>query len=87
MLNLNRMTARGRLLTITMVAWVALAMSPWVPAAQAATTTPCSDDEVTVMVQGYPTTCSPAGGTGYQTLINAALRHRLDVPGAEPEPA
>lgn len=73
MLNLNRMTARGRLLTITMVAWVALAMSPWVPAAQAATTTPCSDDEVTVMVQGYPTTCSPAGGTGYQTLINAGF--------------
>lgn len=73
MLNLNRMAARGRLLTIAVVAWVALAMSPWVPAAQAATTTPCSDDEVTVMVQGYPLACSPAGGTGYQTLLNAGF--------------
>ena len=73
MLNLNRISSPGRLLIIAVVTWVALTVSPWVPAAQAATTTPCSDDEVTVMVQGYPLACSPAGGTGYQTLINAGF--------------
>lgn len=73
MLNLNRMTALTRLVVIAVVGWVALAVSPWVSSAQAATTTPCSDDEVTVMVQGYPLACSPAGGTGYQTLINAGF--------------
>ncbi|NMB22901.1 MAG: oxidoreductase, partial [Corynebacterium sp.] len=26
-----------------------------------------------MMVQGYPLACSPAGGTGYQTLINAGF--------------
>ena len=73
MLNLNRISTPVRLLTIAVVTWVALVVSPWVPAAQAATTTPCSDDEVTVMVQGYPLACSPAGGTGYQALINAGF--------------
>lgn len=72
MLTLNRMTTLTRILIAVMVGWMMLALSPWVPAAHAATT-PCSDDEVTVMVQGYSPACSPAGGNGYQTLINAGF--------------
>jgi uncharacterized protein (DUF4415 family) len=30
---------------------------------------------------------SESSGTGYQTLINAALRLRLAAAGAEPDPA
>jgi uncharacterized protein (DUF4415 family) len=41
------------------------------------------DDEVLNAFRSMSESC----GTGYQTLINAALRHRLDAPGAEPEPA
>ncbi|MCA1247650.1 BrnA antitoxin family protein [Massilia sp. MS-15] len=37
------------------------------------------DDEVLSEFRNLSERC----GTGYQTLINAALRHRLAVPGAE----
>jgi uncharacterized protein (DUF4415 family) len=38
------------------------------------------DDEVLSAFRSL----SQSSGTGYQTLINAALRHRLDATGAEP---
>jgi uncharacterized protein (DUF4415 family) len=41
------------------------------------------DDEVLSAFRSMAESC----GTGYQTLINAALRHRLNTPGAEPGPA
>jgi uncharacterized protein (DUF4415 family) len=41
------------------------------------------DDEVLSAFRSL----SERSGTGYQTLINAALRHRLDAPVAEPGPA
>ncbi|GAB3592422.1 hypothetical protein CFAEC_02255 [Corynebacterium faecale] len=72
MLNLTRTHNLFRVVIATVVGALILAVSPWVPTANA-TTTPCSDDEVTVLIQGYPPACSPAGGTGYQTLINAGF--------------
>lgn len=62
-----------KVLTTMLAGWIFLAVSPWVPTASATTVTPCSDDEVTVMIEGYPLACSPAGGTGWQTLINAGF--------------
>jgi uncharacterized protein (DUF4415 family) len=41
------------------------------------------DDEVLSAFRSM----SESSGTGYQTLINAALRHRLAAAGAEPGPA
>lgn len=62
-----------KVLATMMVGWILLAVSPWTPVAHATTVTPCSDDEVTVMIEGYPLACSPAGGTGWQTLVNAGF--------------
>ena len=39
------------------------------------------DDEVLNAFRSMSERC----GTGYQTLINAALRHRLEAPAAEPD--
>lgn len=72
-LNLNRSRMLLKVLATLMVSWMILAVSPWAPTAHATTVTPCSDDEVTVMIEGYPLACSPAGGTGWQTLVNAGF--------------
>lgn len=42
------------------------------PVAHAATT-PCADDEVTVIVDGFGAGCAPAGGNGYETLRAAGF--------------
>lgn len=52
--------------------WIVLAISPWVPSAHALTT-PCEDDQVTVMVEGNTIGCADAGGNGYQTLLDAGF--------------
>ncbi|MDY6050307.1 MAG: hypothetical protein SPI77_07135 [Corynebacterium sp.] len=43
------------------------------PQAAAATVTPCSNDEVTVMVEGFTTACAPAGLSGSDTLREVGL--------------
>lgn len=52
--------------------WIVLAISPWVPSAHALTT-PCEDDQVTVMVEGFTIGCADPGGNGYQTLLDAGF--------------
>lgn len=69
----NRSGFLARMLATMVAGMVFLAASPWVPSAHANPVTPCSDDEVTVMIEGYPLACSPAGGSGWQTLINAGF--------------
>ena len=55
------------------IALIALqAAGPGTPQAAAATT-PCSDDQVTVMVEGFATGCANPGGNGYDTLRAAGF--------------
>lgn len=51
--------------------WLVLALSPWIPEA-AAFSTPCSNDQVTVIVEDS-IGCASAGGNGYNVLIEAGF--------------
>lgn len=56
------------------IVWLTLVgLSPVAPTASAATT-PCADDEVTVIVDGFGAGCAPAGGNGYETLLAAGFK-------------
>ncbi|BAU94937.1 hypothetical protein N24_0675 [Corynebacterium suranareeae] len=59
-------------LVLATAMWVVLALTPWVPSAHALTT-PCDDDQVTVMVEGFTVGCAEPGGNGYQTLLDAGF--------------
>lgn len=52
---------------LSLVVW-----GPWTNQAHAATT-PCADNEVTVIVDGFGAGCAPAGGNGYETLRAAGF--------------
>lgn len=55
--------------TLVLVLLTQVALSPSAHAA----TTPCADDEVTVIVYGFGAGCAPAGGNGYETLRAAGF--------------
>lgn len=61
---------RGLAMAIALIALQAA--GPGTPQAAAATT-PCSDDQVTVMVEGFATGCANPGGNGYDTLRAAGF--------------
>lgn len=61
---------RGLVLAIALIALQVA--GPGAPQATAATT-PCSDDQVTVMVEGFATGCANPGGNGYDTLRAAGF--------------
>lgn len=58
--------------TTAMFVVMLVGMSP-VALATPAETTPCSDDEVTVLVDGFGAGCAPPGGNGYETLRAAGF--------------
>lgn len=62
-------------LAVTAVAALlgALGVSAGLAAPVQAATTPCSDEKVTVMVEGFPTACANPGGNGYDTLRAAGF--------------
>ena len=51
---------------------IPVALNLLAPAAYAATS-PCGDDEVTVIVEGFGVGCAPPGGNGYDTLRAAGF--------------
>ncbi|MFP7364884.1 oxidoreductase [Corynebacterium callunae] len=67
--------AVAKAIAIAVALWLLLALSPWAPWAPAAhaLTTPCTDEQVTVLVEGHPMSCATAGGSGYDVLVEAGF--------------